>query len=121
MPSSESGGSAEQQPRDRQAGGVSGMLAVAARALAEAPADADDAALLATIARVVVPALGDVVTIRRVGEPAGQQPELVAPLDGHQRQRRPTPGYLQLASAPNIRSPRRRATACEPTFSQLVL
>ena len=82
MPSSESGGSAERNPLDRRAGGVSGMLAVAARALAEAPADADDAALLATIARVVVPALGDVVTIRRVGEPAGQQPELVAPLDG---------------------------------------
>jgi hypothetical protein len=87
MTSSESSASAEDPPVDRQAGGVSavpGVLAAAARALAGAPEDADDAALLAILARAIVPALGDVVEVRRLGEraQAGQQPELVAPLGG---------------------------------------
>lgn len=84
MPS-EPSASAAHQPVERQVRDVSavpGILAVAARVLADAPADADDGALLAILARAVVPSLGDVVATRRVGEPAGQQPELVAPLDG---------------------------------------
>ena len=85
MPSSESTGPADRLPVDSQARGISGLagvLAAAARALAGAPADADEAALLAIIAPAIVPALGDDVTVRRPGEPAGQQPELCVPLDG---------------------------------------
>ena len=107
MTSSEPSASAKHEPVDRQAGGVStvpGHLAAAARALAGAPASADDAALLALLARAIVPALGDVValyaadgsgrarligaapgdapSVRRSGTDAGQTPELVAPLDG---------------------------------------
>jgi hypothetical protein len=77
------------------------VLAGAARALAEAPVDADDGVLLAILGRAVVPALGDVVALyatdasgtysligaapdeappeRRPGERSG---ELVAPLGG---------------------------------------
>lgn len=107
MTLSEPSASAKHEPVDRQAGGVStvpGHLAAAARALAGAPADADDAALLALLARAIVPALGDVValyaadgsgharligaapgdapSVRRSGTDAGQPSELVAPLGG---------------------------------------
>jgi stage V sporulation protein SpoVS len=42
---------------------LAGVLAVAARALVEAPADSDDAALLAILGRALVPSLGDVVAL----------------------------------------------------------
>lgn len=87
MTAPESSASAEHQPVDGQAGGASavpGILAAAARALAAAPDDADDAALLAILSQAIVPALGDGVDVRRRGdrERAGRQTELVAPLGG---------------------------------------
>lgn len=67
-----------------------GVLADAARALAAAPADADDAVLLAIVGEAIVPALGDVVTLyagdgRPIGVapvdvPLGLAAEIVAPL-----------------------------------------
>jgi len=67
-----------------------GVLADAARALAAAPADADDAVLLAIVGEAIVPALGDVVTLyagdgRPIGvapvdAPLGLAAEIVAPL-----------------------------------------
>jgi hypothetical protein len=66
MTSSEPSASAANRPADLQASGAStlpGVLADAARALADAPADADDAAILAILGQAVVPALGDAVAL----------------------------------------------------------
>ena len=84
---------------------VPGVLVGAARALATASADADDATLVALLGRAVVPVLGDVVALyaadgsgsvrligaapgdappaRRLDEDAGDQSEIVAPLGGN--------------------------------------
>lgn len=66
MSSSEPHAADAQPPLARPPGGgpaLPGALADAARALAAAPADADDAALLASVGGAIVPVLGDVVAL----------------------------------------------------------
>jgi len=72
------------RPYVRQPGGTGAtpdLLARAARALARAAVDADDAALLAALEPVVVPALGDVAALYRVSGAEDVQLAAVAPAD----------------------------------------
>lgn len=58
-----------------------GVLADAARALAAAPADADDVVLLAIVGEAIVPVLGDVVTLYAADGPGNARLIGVAPVD----------------------------------------
>lgn len=64
----EPGESKTDRRQDRSRAHVMAAVARVARALAGAPADADDAALLALLSPAVVPSLGDVVALYSVGE-----------------------------------------------------
>ena len=74
------------QPQDRAA--VPGALAVAARALAAAAEDSDDAALLAILGQAVVPSLGDVVALYAADRSGGFRLIGSAPDDAP-----PVPGF----------------------------